>query len=61
MTTADNNAVCAALERTQNKHGVYTAGTRNSDNFYISGIRQTVIAGKVRTGIRTPVATKRND
>jgi hypothetical protein len=61
MATADDNTVRASLERTQNKHGVYTAGTRNSDNLYVSGIRQTVVAGKVRTGIRTPVATKRND
>ena len=61
MAAADNHTVSTFLKSTENEHGIYTAGTRNTDNFYISRIIEPVVACKVSTRIGAPVAAKRHN
>ena len=61
VATTNDYAVRTLLERLQDKGGVYTAGTRYANDFYVCGIAQTAGACKVSTRIRTPVAAKRHD
>jgi hypothetical protein len=61
MASADDNSVCTALECAKNEDGVYSAGAGHADDLDVGRVCQTVIAGKVCTGIGTPVAAKCHD
>ena len=60
VATADYNTVSSALEGTENKHRVNTAGAGNSDDLYVSGICETVVSCEVSACVRAPVAAKCN-
>ena len=47
VTAADDYAVSAALESTENEHRVYTARAGHADNLNVCGIVETVVARKV--------------
>ena len=51
MATTNNNTVSSALECTKNKHGVNSAGARNSDDLYVSRICKTVVSCEVSARI----------
>ncbi len=60
VTAADYNTVRTALECTEYKHGVDTAGTGYSDYLYIGRIGKPVVTCKVSTCVRTPVTAECN-
>jgi hypothetical protein len=58
VATANYNSVCASLECAENKHRVNSARAGNTNDLNFRGVIKTVVAGKVCTGIRTPVTAE---
>ena len=58
VTTTKDNTVCATLEGTQNKHGVYPARTGNFNNLYIGRIVLASSTCPVSTCVTAPVTTE---
>lgn len=58
MAAANYYTVGSSLKCTQNKHGIYSARTGDTDNFNVSGIRKSVVAGEVGTRVGAPVTAK---
>ena len=61
VATTNDYAVSALLECLQDEAGVYTAGARYANDFYVCRVSQTARTCKVSTCIRTPVTAKRYD
>ena len=61
MAAADNHTVRTFLKSTEYEHRIYTAGTRNADDFNVGRIFKPVAAGKICSRIRAPVAAERHN
>ena len=61
MTSADDHAVGAPLERAKHEQRIHAAGAGNADDLDIRRIGQTVGAGQIGARIGAPVAAEGND